>query len=195
MTDSLSLLCKDKYRHQSESARLHEQNVLLVKSDFLLQQGKTHLVDAGKPADGIFLDFCKAFGTESPRMLLDKVSSTELDKHIVGWESNWLRGQAPRVAVTGDDNPLTVVTSGFCRAPLPAPALQHLPEGPEGIISEFTDDTKLGGAVACLEGREAPQRDLTTRDGQSPTVWSLTRAVSGSAPGMGHRAWVYALGR
>ena len=170
-----------------------------MKSDFLLQQGKTHLVDAGQPAHGIFLDFSKAFRTLSPRMLLDKVSSTQLDKHIGGWVSNWLRGQAARVAVTGVTprwrwSP--VGSAGLhCQPRLVNIFLKDLNTGPEGIISEFTDDTKLGGAVACLEGREAPQRDLTTRDGQSPTVWSLTRAVSGSAPGMGHRAWVYALGR
>lgn len=64
--------------------------------------------------------------------------------------------------------------------------INDLNTGLEGIISKFTDDTKLGEALTCLEGREALQRDLTNRDGQSPTVRSLTREVSDSTPGMGH---------
>ncbi|TRZ19253.1 hypothetical protein HGM15179_007854 [Zosterops borbonicus] len=33
-------------------------------------------------------------------------------------------------------------------------------QGLEGILSKFTDDMKLGGAVDSLEGRETQQRDL-----------------------------------
>lgn len=43
----------------------------------------THLVDQGKQADVIFLDFSKAFGTVSHNILLDKMSSIQLDKCII----------------------------------------------------------------------------------------------------------------
>ncbi|RMC00464.1 hypothetical protein DUI87_23074 [Hirundo rustica rustica] len=49
----------------------------------------THLKDLRKPADVIFLDFCKAFC-----VLLGKLSRPQLDKHIMCWVSNWLTGQA-----------------------------------------------------------------------------------------------------
>lgn len=73
--------------------------------------------------------------------------------------------------------------------------INDLNTGLEGIISKFTDDTKLGEALTCLEGREALQRDLTNRDRQSPTVWSLTREVSDSAHGTGTPGLVYVLGK
>ncbi|KAJ7422027.1 RNA-directed DNA polymerase from mobile element jockey-like protein [Pitangus sulphuratus] len=61
----------------------------------------THLADQGKPVDVIFLDFGKAFDTVSCKILLDKMSSTQLDKHIMWWVSNWLTGRAERVMVKG----------------------------------------------------------------------------------------------
>ncbi|KAJ7400016.1 RNA-directed DNA polymerase from mobile element jockey-like protein [Pitangus sulphuratus] len=59
----------------------------------------THVADQGEPADVIFLDFSEAFDTVSHRILLDKMPSTQLDKHIMWWVSNWLRGQAKRIIV------------------------------------------------------------------------------------------------
>jgi len=47
----------------------------------------THLVDQGKAADVIFLDFCKAFDMVSHRILLDKMSSIQLNKNIIRWVS------------------------------------------------------------------------------------------------------------
>lgn len=49
--------------------------------------------------------------------------------------------------------------------------ISYLDIGLEGILSKLTHDTKLGGAVDPLKGREALQRALTNeRAGQSPVL-------------------------
>ncbi|KAJ7417644.1 hypothetical protein BTVI_31935 [Pitangus sulphuratus] len=67
----------------------------------LPSQNLIHLADQGKPTDVIFLDFHKAFHIVSHRILMDKMFSTQLDKDIMQWVSNWLMGQAQRVIVNG----------------------------------------------------------------------------------------------
>ncbi|KAJ7405118.1 Melatonin receptor type 1A [Willisornis vidua] len=52
----------------------------------------TYLADQGNPVDVIFWGFSKAFDTVCYRVLVDKMSSRQLDKHIVQWMSNWLMG-------------------------------------------------------------------------------------------------------
>ncbi|KAJ7406077.1 hypothetical protein WISP_136216 [Willisornis vidua] len=84
------------------------------------------------------------------RIPLDKISSTQLDKHIMWWVSNWLMGQAQKA----------LLFNIF---------INNLDRGLEGILSKFADGTKLGGVVDFLEGKEALQRDLSELEG-----WTIT---------------------
>lgn len=53
----------------------------------------THLVDQEKPVDVIFSDFSKAFDPVSySSILLDKISSIQLDKYTIEWMNSQLTG-------------------------------------------------------------------------------------------------------
>ncbi|RMC13004.1 hypothetical protein DUI87_10533 [Hirundo rustica rustica] len=61
----------------------------------------THLVDAGRAVDVVYLDFSKAFDTVSHSSLLDKLAARGLDRSTLCWVRNWLDGRAQSVVVNG----------------------------------------------------------------------------------------------
>lgn len=58
-------------------------------------------MDEGKTVDVVFLDFSKAFDTDSPTILLDKLPVCGMSRFTVLLLKNWMKDRAQRVVQNG----------------------------------------------------------------------------------------------
>ncbi|TRZ23317.1 hypothetical protein HGM15179_003783 [Zosterops borbonicus] len=130
----------------------------------------THLVDAGRAVDVVYIDFSKAFDTVSHSTLLDKLAACGLDRSTLCWVRNWLDGQAQRVVGNGaasswGQSPVVSLRGlWWCQLCSIFSLMTWMREEIESTISRSADDTKLGACIDLLQDKRALQRGLDRLD-------------------------------
>src|ERR1043165_3626210 len=113
-------------------------------------------VDAGDSLDVLFLDFKKAFDKVPHFRLILKMKALGINKTIINWVEEWLRGREQRVVLNGEYSEWNEVTSGVPQGSVLGPVLfiiyvNDLDQNVGSKFWNFADDAKILAKVNSLE--------------------------------------------
>jgi len=140
-----------------------EEKKVIRSSQHLIAfyNGMTGWADEGRAVNVVYLNFSKAFDTDSHNILVGKLRKCGLDEWSVRWIENWLNGRTQRVFISSTESSWRAVTSSVPQGSVLVPVLLNLindlDEERECALSKFADGTKLGGAADTPEGCAATQ--------------------------------------
>ncbi|KAJ7406309.1 Tetratricopeptide repeat protein 33 [Willisornis vidua] len=147
---------------------------------------KRHVMsaDQGKLVDANFLDFSKAFDTVSHKILLEKMSSTQLDKHIMWYREAILKWDEA-LQLTPEDATLYEMKSQAIRSF--QVSLHIFPMNPEvwkedlswaRKLHEQQKATKIESVQALLKQKELAQEPIPDYDFESDEIVAVCAAIA-----------------
>lgn len=127
--------------------------------------GVTASVDKERATDVVYLNFCKAFDMVMHHILISKLKRYGFERWTIWRINNCLDGHSPRVTVSSCMSRWRLVISGFPQQSFSGLVLfnsffNDTDSGTECTLGKFADNTKLGGTVDIIKGRDATQKDL-----------------------------------
>ena len=123
------------------------------------------ILEEGKNADAIYLDFSKAFDRVDKGILLRKLKAAGITGVLGKWIQSFLTGRTQQVIVNSVKSSSTSVTSGVPQGSVLGPLLflmliNDIDDDISANVSVFADDTRVLGEISTEDCVEKLQNEL-----------------------------------